>query len=159
MSRRSSLPSWYEPAFLWNLPLFVPQYASSHLPSDLSPLSDSSYPYTLLILLFIHLASQGSPSSHSSEELLKQPDYSDKIKQMLGNPQGQPWGLGEGACCGVGGKQGVVSRDSAAGWEGKTGQSVALPSWSERAREAHLSRQSSHSSRVLLLYFFFFFFF
>lgn len=44
--------------------------------------------------LSIDLALQGSPNSHPSEELLKQPDYSDKIKQMLGNYQG----LGEEAC-------------------------------------------------------------
>lgn len=39
-------------------------------------------------LLNCHFAcSQGSPNSHPSEELLKQPDYSDKLKQMLGNPR------------------------------------------------------------------------
>lgn len=37
------------------------------------------------MLLSVCFASQGSPNSHPSEELLKQPDYSDKIKQMLGN--------------------------------------------------------------------------
>lgn len=40
---------------------------------------------SLLTLLSVHLSPQGSPNSHPSEELLKQPDYSDKIKQMLGN--------------------------------------------------------------------------
>ncbi|KAK7802435.1 hypothetical protein U0070_011305 [Myodes glareolus] len=39
----------------------------------------------------------GSPNSHPSEELLKQPDYSDKLKQMLGNPQSQSPGPGEDA--------------------------------------------------------------
>lgn len=49
-------------------------------------------------LLNCHFAcSQGSPNSHPSEELLKQPDYSDKLKQMLGNPQSQPPGPGEDA--------------------------------------------------------------
>uniref|UniRef100_A0A8C3UA79 Serine/threonine-protein phosphatase 1 regulatory subunit 10 n=1 Tax=Catharus ustulatus TaxID=91951 RepID=A0A8C3UA79_CATUS len=34
----------------------------------------------------------GGPSSHKAEELLKQPDYSDKIKHLLGNLQAQPPG-------------------------------------------------------------------
>lgn len=68
-------------------------YANTHLLTY--PLICLSFLCQLLTLLSIHLASsQGSPNSHPSEELLKQPDYSDKIKQMLGNHQGQPWGLG-----------------------------------------------------------------
>uniref|UniRef100_A0A8C9MYT4 Protein phosphatase 1 regulatory subunit 10 n=1 Tax=Serinus canaria TaxID=9135 RepID=A0A8C9MYT4_SERCA len=35
---------------------------------------------------------QGGPSSHKAEELLKQPDYSDKIKHLLGNLGNQPPG-------------------------------------------------------------------
>ncbi|KAM4878295.1 serine/threonine-protein phosphatase 1 regulatory subunit 10 isoform 2-T5 [Sylvia borin] len=35
---------------------------------------------------------EGGPSSHKAEELLKQPDYSDKIKHLLGNLQAQPPG-------------------------------------------------------------------
>ena len=35
---------------------------------------------------------QGGPNSHKAEELLKQPDYSEKIKALLGNLQGQPGG-------------------------------------------------------------------
>uniref|UniRef100_A0A8C3MKE7 Serine/threonine-protein phosphatase 1 regulatory subunit 10 n=1 Tax=Geospiza parvula TaxID=87175 RepID=A0A8C3MKE7_GEOPR len=34
----------------------------------------------------------GGPSSHKAEELLKQPDYSDKIKHLLGNLGNQPPG-------------------------------------------------------------------
>ncbi|XP_050173901.1 serine/threonine-protein phosphatase 1 regulatory subunit 10 [Myiozetetes cayanensis] len=34
----------------------------------------------------------GGPSGHKAEELLKQPDYSDKIKHLLGNLQAQPPG-------------------------------------------------------------------
>uniref|UniRef100_A0A8C6HBA5 Serine/threonine-protein phosphatase 1 regulatory subunit 10 n=1 Tax=Mus spicilegus TaxID=10103 RepID=A0A8C6HBA5_MUSSI len=37
----------------------------------------------LLTLTCGFSCSQGSPNSHPSEELLKQPDYSDKLKQML----------------------------------------------------------------------------
>lgn len=48
----------------------------------------------------------------------------------------------------------MVSRGITAGGEGKTGQSIALPSWSERARKAHLIRKSCHSSSILLFYFF-----
>lgn len=33
---------------------------------------------------------QGSSNNHKTEELMKQPDYSDKIKHLLGNLQGQP---------------------------------------------------------------------
>lgn len=64
------------------------------------------------------LALQGSPNSHPSEELLKQADYSDKIKQMLGNPQGQPPGLGE-TRSGLGGAR--VLPLGGKTWEGKTG--------------------------------------
>lgn len=53
--------------------------------------------------------SQGSPNSHPSEELLRQPDYSDKLKQMLGNPRVGFQGLGEDANCGRLGKQGFPS--------------------------------------------------
>nr|XP_021407168.2 serine/threonine-protein phosphatase 1 regulatory subunit 10 [Lonchura striata domestica] len=42
----------------------------------------------------------GGPSSHKAEELLKQPDYSDKIKHLLGNlgsqPPGGPGGVPHG---------------------------------------------------------------
>ncbi|XP_068779975.1 serine/threonine-protein phosphatase 1 regulatory subunit 10 isoform X2 [Struthio camelus] len=34
----------------------------------------------------------GGPNNHKAEELLKQPDYSDKIKHLLGNLQAQPPG-------------------------------------------------------------------
>ncbi|XP_039374857.1 serine/threonine-protein phosphatase 1 regulatory subunit 10-like [Mauremys reevesii] len=34
----------------------------------------------------------GGPNSHKTEELMKQPDYSDKIKPLLGNLQTQPPG-------------------------------------------------------------------
>ncbi|XP_054663426.1 serine/threonine-protein phosphatase 1 regulatory subunit 10 isoform X1 [Grus americana] len=34
----------------------------------------------------------GGPSTHKAEELMKQPDYSDKIKHLLGNLQAQPPG-------------------------------------------------------------------
>ncbi|XP_040399066.1 serine/threonine-protein phosphatase 1 regulatory subunit 10 [Cygnus olor] len=34
----------------------------------------------------------GGPNNHKTEELLKQPDYSEKIKHLLGNLQGQPPG-------------------------------------------------------------------
>ncbi|XP_032997450.1 serine/threonine-protein phosphatase 1 regulatory subunit 10 isoform X2 [Lacerta agilis] len=33
---------------------------------------------------------EGGSNNHKTEELLKQPDYSDKIKHLLGNLQGQP---------------------------------------------------------------------
>nr|XP_034963135.1 serine/threonine-protein phosphatase 1 regulatory subunit 10 isoform X2 [Zootoca vivipara] len=33
---------------------------------------------------------EGGANNHKTEELLKQPDYSDKIKHLLGNLQGQP---------------------------------------------------------------------
>ncbi|KAB1261435.1 Serine/threonine-protein phosphatase 1 regulatory subunit 10 [Camelus dromedarius] len=66
----------------------------------------------------------GSPNSHPSEELLKQPDYSDKIKQMLGNHQGQPRGLGEEACGGIGGSRGIGARRQAVG--GEDGQRAQL---------------------------------
>lgn len=61
-----------------------------------SPLTSAWLSLSLLMttVLSCDLASQGSPNSHPSEELLKQPDYSDKIKQMLGNQRGQP-GAGE----------------------------------------------------------------
>ncbi|XP_074710330.1 LOW QUALITY PROTEIN: serine/threonine-protein phosphatase 1 regulatory subunit 10 [Strix uralensis] len=36
----------------------------------------------------------GGPSTHKAEELMKQPDYSDKIKHLLGNLQAQPPGPG-----------------------------------------------------------------
>ncbi|XP_072777165.1 serine/threonine-protein phosphatase 1 regulatory subunit 10 isoform X2 [Taeniopygia guttata] len=43
---------------------------------------------------------EGGPSSHKAEELLKQPDYSDKIKHLLGNlgsqPPGGPGGVPHG---------------------------------------------------------------
>ncbi|XP_066842767.1 serine/threonine-protein phosphatase 1 regulatory subunit 10 isoform X2 [Anser cygnoides] len=35
---------------------------------------------------------EGGPNNHKAEELLKQPDYSEKIKHLLGNLQGQPPG-------------------------------------------------------------------
>ncbi|XP_074423702.1 serine/threonine-protein phosphatase 1 regulatory subunit 10 isoform X2 [Larus michahellis] len=35
---------------------------------------------------------EGGPSTHKAEELMKQPDYSDKIKHLLGNLQAQPPG-------------------------------------------------------------------
>lgn len=88
------------------LPFSLPQSSSS------PPFSAAHYSCPPLTLLSIDLASQGSPNSHPSEELLKQPDYSDKIKQMLGK-QGQRrvgghlrWSWG--------------SRGISAWWEGKT---------------------------------------
>uniref|UniRef100_A0ACB8EGB2 Uncharacterized protein n=1 Tax=Sphaerodactylus townsendi TaxID=933632 RepID=A0ACB8EGB2_9SAUR len=36
---------------------------------------------------------EGGSNNHKTEELMKQPDYSDKIKHLLGNLQGQP-GMG-----------------------------------------------------------------
>nr|XP_023969152.2 serine/threonine-protein phosphatase 1 regulatory subunit 10 [Chrysemys picta bellii] len=35
---------------------------------------------------------KGGPNNHKTEELMKQPDYSDKIKHLLGNLQPQPLG-------------------------------------------------------------------
>lgn len=115
MSKRSSPPSWYEPTFLFSsfsgISLFTPVLVFSLGSSSGSSLC-SCYPCTLLTLFFIHLTLQGSPNSHPSEELLKQPDYSDKIKQMLGNHQGQSWSLGEEAYCRVEGEQGAGFTDS-----------------------------------------------
>uniref|UniRef100_A0A674GGU5 Serine/threonine-protein phosphatase 1 regulatory subunit 10 n=1 Tax=Taeniopygia guttata TaxID=59729 RepID=A0A674GGU5_TAEGU len=45
----------------------------------------------------------GGPSSHKAEELLKQPDYSDKIKHLLGNLGSQPPGGPGGGPHGGGG--------------------------------------------------------
>lgn len=113
--RRSSLPSWYEPPSCPS-PVFLSLYApSAHLPICfcLRVLVLSSVDLVLNVL-----ALQGSPNSHPSEELLKQADYSDKIKQMLGNPQGQPPGLGE-TRSGLGGAR--VLPLGGKTWEGKTG--------------------------------------
>ena len=123
MCRRSSPPSWYEPPFSSPLSPFLLTPVLLTFPlafSSGSPFSAGCHPYSLLTLSLNDLASQGSPNSHPSEELLKQPDYSDKIKQMLGNPQGRPRGLGEEACSGIGGA-GVLPLDGKT-WEGKTGQ-------------------------------------
>lgn len=49
---------------------------------------------------------QGGSNNHKAEELMKQPDYTDKIKHLLGNLQGQsvPGPAGgkvvvHGGCC------------------------------------------------------------
>lgn len=80
-----------ECSFLYPCPPHLPTYLLFWL--SLSAAEDCC---SLLTMISIDLASQGSPNSHPSEELLKQPDYSDKIKQMLGNHQGQP-GAGGGS--------------------------------------------------------------
>ena len=89
-------------------PFPTPFLLSPRLPFPLTspsgfPSSTACCPCPRLTLFPPDLASQGSPNSHPSEELLKQPDYSDKIKQMLGNAPRQPWGPGQQACSGVGG--------------------------------------------------------
>lgn len=106
MSRRSSLPSWYEPFFLF--PTFSGTFILFSLVLiKLTSFGSLFFCWWLLLRsvdLSIDLALQGSPNSHPSEELLKQPDYSDKIKQMLGNYQG----LGEEACSAFGRSRGIA---------------------------------------------------
>ena len=106
-------------------PFPTPFLLSPRLPFPLTspsgfPSSTACCPCPRLTLFPPDLTSQGSPNSHPSEELLKQPDYSDKIKQMLGNAPRQPWGPGQQACSGVGGA-GVLPLGSKT-WEGKTEQ-------------------------------------
>lgn len=82
-------------------------------------------------LLCLLTSSQGSPNSHPSEELLKQPDYSDKIKQMLGNPQGQPQGTGGGSLQWSWGKQGFTDAEEYRAVN--TRQEMGGKDWTERA--------------------------
>lgn len=98
----------------------------SSLPSARLPTCSSLrvLPLFSVDLVLNDLALQGSPNSHPSEELLKQADYSDKIKQMLGNAQGQPPGLGEGTGSGLGGARVLPLGGKTR--EGKTGQRAAL---------------------------------
>ena len=119
--RRSSPPSWYEP-----LSCPSPASLALHSPSARLPicLRLRVLPFFSVDLVLNVLALQGSPNSHPSEELLKQADYSDKIKQMLGNAQGQPPGLGEGTGSGLGGARVLPLGGKTR--EGKTGQRAAL---------------------------------
>lgn len=157
MSRRYSPPSWYEPSSFHFLRGFTSLDPSGpHLPSYRpcgSPFSAAVDPCSLLTWPPVDLTSQGSPNSHPSEELLKQPDYSDKIKQMLGKHQGQPRGGGWGAPAVELGKAGVLPL-SGQTWEGQTWldrESIALPGWSSRVSWAYLCEKAGHSSRILLL--------
>lgn len=91
--RRSSPPSWYEP-----LSCPSPASLALHSPSARLPicLRLRVLPFFSVDLVLNVLALQGSPNSHPSEELLKQADYSDKIKQMLVPPGFRPGPIASG---------------------------------------------------------------
>ena len=138
--RRSSPPSWYEP-----LSCPSPASLALHSPSARLPicLRLRVLPFFSVDLVLNVLALQGSPNSHPSEELLKQADYSDKIKQMLGNAQGQPPGLGEGTGSGLGGARVLRGRLDR---EWHYARLVGRAGWTCLS-----GRTSCRSSRILLL--------
>uniref|UniRef100_A0A8C3J9P0 Serine/threonine-protein phosphatase 1 regulatory subunit 10 n=1 Tax=Calidris pygmaea TaxID=425635 RepID=A0A8C3J9P0_9CHAR len=70
----------------------------------------------------------GGPSTHKAEELMKQPDYSDKIKHLLGNLQAQPPGPGGGERGGtMGGDMGSPGPHGGGGGGGGGGPGLPPP--------------------------------
>ncbi|XP_066470817.1 serine/threonine-protein phosphatase 1 regulatory subunit 10 isoform X3 [Tiliqua scincoides] len=64
--------------------LFLSKESVPDSPHEPDPESYEPVPPKLIPL------DEGTSNNHKTEELMKQPDYSDKIKHLLGNLQGQP---------------------------------------------------------------------
>ncbi|XP_062978334.1 serine/threonine-protein phosphatase 1 regulatory subunit 10 isoform X2 [Elgaria multicarinata webbii] len=64
--------------------LFLSKESVPDSPHEPDPESYEPVPPKLIPL------DEGGANNHKTEELMKQPDYSDKIKHLLGNLQGQP---------------------------------------------------------------------